>query len=108
MLSLSAFKKGFADNLLSSPTTTDKSSQSLIAIGVAPDSSKQIEAIFHWLSESRVGTRNGLRSMLSSVGGSTAELNASAQTEIEIHYPIVGTNAQRVPSGSFNRACRRG
>ena len=91
-----SIQKGFADNLLSSPTTTDKSSQSLIAIGVAPDSSKQTEAIFIGSVRAALG-RERLRSMLSSVGGSTAELNASAQTEIEIHYAYVGTNAQ-VPS----------
>jgi ABC-2 type transport system permease protein len=92
-----SIQKGFADNLLSSPTATDKSSQSLIAVGVAPDSSKQTEAIFIGSVRAALG-RERLRSMLSSVGGSATELSTAAQTEIEIHYAYVGTNAQRVPS----------
>lgn len=89
--------KGFAEHLLTQPTSSDKPSEALVAVSVAPDSSKQIEAIFIGSVRAALG-RERLRSLLSNVGGNTADMNANAGTDIDIHYAYAGSGTQLVPS----------
>jgi ABC-2 type transport system permease protein len=73
---------GFSTQLLSEPAAD---TPSLINIGVAPDSNKQIETIFLSSVRAALG-RQRMRAMLSSVGNDADALNKAAATELNIHY----------------------
>lgn len=86
--------KAFATRLLGQ---ADASNKPLLEISAAPDSSKQTEAIFVNAVRAALG-RERLRSLLSSVGSDTAELDNKTHVDIALHYAYAGNAAQVVPS----------
>ena len=86
--------RGFSTQLLSEP---DDNATSLINIGIAADSNKQIETIFLSSIRAALG-RERMHAMLSAMGNNGNVLDIAAKREISIHYAYTRAGQNINPS----------
>jgi len=74
--------------------TDSKASRTLIRIGVAPDSNKQLETILLTTVRAALG-RERMRALLGGLGANAKIVDDSAATDIAVHYAYASSDRQR-------------